>query len=353
MARKRRDRTGEHAILPDDVPYLRDFLKAYDAHGNRVVFKGSKPREIEAPFEKRADVSESHRRRCHRGTVGELAANDAEMGTPNPNVPAQLEAIDCPGLGSKRSVDTMMTKEFLPHLDGALIFLKADQLRSKDVVEILEILKVNFGKLEGRVWIVVNKFDGLTREPLYGDADGRTVFDLIHQFMQRLPNPPEQIVFTSKKVYELAVECRRQGAAGTGRRPARRAARPIRFRPNVRATAFTAAFQHLLEDGGISYLRKLILETISEAVPVKSRQAPSDELKQFERRIDAHRLETEQRRVKGGRQQRDQAIQCHDMIQELLMELGTRTEFFRPLAEHLRKSSTSGSLRMRRVFASL
>jgi len=30
-----------------------------------------------------------------------------------------------------------------------LIFLKADQLRSKDVVEILEILKVNFGKLEG------------------------------------------------------------------------------------------------------------------------------------------------------------------------------------------------------------
>ena len=41
--------------------------------------------------------------------------------------------------------------------------------------------------------------------------------------------------------------------------------------------------------------------------------------------------------MKGGRRQRDQAIQCHDTVQELLMELGTRTEFFRPLADHLRE----------------
>jgi hypothetical protein len=48
-----------------------------------------------------------------------------------------------------------------------------------------------------------------------------------------------------------------------------------------------------------------------------------------------HKVETEQRRVKGGRQVRERAITCHDTVLELLMELGTRTEFFRPLATHL------------------
>ena len=72
--------------------------------------------------------------------------------------------------------------------------------------------------------MVVNKFDGLTREPLYGDADGRTVFDLIRQFSFDYEIPPEQIVFTSKKVYERG-RVRRQG-------PADRAAdRPVSPRP--------------------------------------------------------------------------------------------------------------------------
>ena len=29
--RARRDRTGDRALLPDDIPYLNDFLRAYDA----------------------------------------------------------------------------------------------------------------------------------------------------------------------------------------------------------------------------------------------------------------------------------------------------------------------------------
>src|SRR5207244_12242026 len=132
-----------------------------------------------------------------------LLVDDAEVATPNQNIPQKLEAIDCPGLGSKRSVDTIITKEYLPHLDGALIFLRSDQLRSKDVVEILEVLKTNFGKFEGRVWIVINKFDVLTREPLYGDVNGNTVFDLIRQFVHDYQIPAEQVVFTSKRIYEL------------------------------------------------------------------------------------------------------------------------------------------------------
>lgn len=333
--RKRRDRTGEHGILPDDVPYLRDFLRAYDAHGQRVVFKSSPPREIDAPFDKRGTFL-NHDDDATGKPSENLLLYDAEIGTPNPNVPPQLEAIDCPGLGSKRTVDTIQTKEFLPHLDGALIFLKADQLRSKDVVEILEILKTNFGKLEGRVWVVVNKFDGLTREPLYGDADGRTVFDLIRQFSFDYEIPPEQIVFTSKKVYELAVEC---GGKAPLDRAADRLGVPVTdpIPPKCKSDrSQSAAFQHLLDDGGVSHLRKLILETVSDAVSAQIGQAAKRELQQLQEEL-THRVETEQRRVKGGRQQRDQAIQCHDTVQELLMELGTRTEFFRPLADHLRE----------------
>src|SRR5262249_15985565 len=51
----------------------------------------------------------------------------------------------------------------------------------------------------------------------------------------------------------------------------------------------------------------------------------------------AHKVETEERRVKGGRQQLDDAIQCHDTVQELLLEIGSNTDFFRPLAEHLQQ----------------
>src|SRR5262245_24100196 len=52
-ARARRNRAGEHAILPDDIPYLTDYLRSYDAHHQRVVAKDGRPKEIEVPFDRR------------------------------------------------------------------------------------------------------------------------------------------------------------------------------------------------------------------------------------------------------------------------------------------------------------
>lgn len=330
--RPRRDRTGERAILPDDVPYLREFLRSYDAHGARLCLRGQ-PREVQAPFEKRAEFLN------HAPTAGgkpseNLLVADAEIGTPNPNIPYQLEAVDCPGLGSKRSVDTILTKEFLPHLDGALVFLRADQVQSKDVVEIVQILKTNFGKLEGRVWIVVNKFDVLTREPLFGDSKGETVFDLLRGIMEKDGIPGDQVVFTSKRVNELAM-------AHGGKAPLEQVcvlmglppSDPIP--PKCKADrALASAFQHLLEDGGIGHLRKLILETVGDSVAAQISAAAKKELSDLGEEL-THKIDTETRRVKGGKQQLEDAIQCHDTVQELLMEIGTQTEFFRPLAEHL------------------
>ena len=333
--RARRDRTGERTILPDDVPYLRDFLKAYDVHGPRVITKSGPPREVTAPFDKRAEYLN------HAvGTAGTPSENlligHAEVGTPNANIPNQLEAIDCPGLGSKRSVDTIMTKEFLPDLDGALIFVRSDQLRSKDVVEILEILKTNFGKLEGRVWIVVNKFDVLTREPLFGDVNGNTVFDLIRQFATDYQIPAEQIVFTSKRIFELPKDA-------AGKVPLERASERLGVPSNdpippkcKSDRAQASAFQHLLDDGGIGHLRKLILETVGDSVATQISAGAKRELSSLQEEL-THKIDTEKRRVEGGRQQLDDAIACHDAVQELLLELGTNTDFFRALADHLRQ----------------
>lgn len=332
-ARARRNRTGEQSVLPDDIPYLRDFLRAYDVHGNRLIVKAGQPKEAEAPFEKRAYYL-NHAADPAGVPSENLLIWDAEIGTPNQNIPYKLEAIDCPGLGSKRSVDTVMTKEFLPHLDGALIFLMAAQLRSKDVVEILEILKTNFGKLEGRVWVVINKFDMLTREPLYGDAQGKTVFDLIHEFIHDYQIPAEQIVFTSRKVYELP-----RGSEGKVSLDQAAAMFGVPqtdpIPPKCKSDRVLAnAFQQLLNDGGISHLRRLILETVSDSVSSQIVLGARKELRSLSEEL-THKIETEQRRVKGGRQVREQAITCHDTVLELLLELGTRTEFFRPLAEHL------------------
>ena len=335
LARNRRNRTGDHGFLPDDVPYLRDYLRAYDAHHARYVVKTGPAKEMPGDFANRARYL-NHAFDESGPPSENLLLFEAEIATPNPNIPPQLEAIDCPGLGSKRSVDTIQTKEFLPHLDGALIFLRADQLRSKDVVEVLEILKTNFGKLEGRVWVVVNKFDGLAREHLYGDVEGRTVFDLIRLFLTDYQIPPEQIVFTSKRVFELA------GANG-GKAPQEQTAMLLGVAPQEpippRCKAdrvLSSAFQHLLDDGGIAHLRRLILETISDAVSVQISAAAKREIQLLQEEF-THKVEVEHRRVKGGKQQRDDAILCHDTVQELLHELGTRTEFFRPLADHLRE----------------
>src|SRR5262249_60226224 len=98
---------------------LRDYLRAYDAHGPRVVAR-DRHREVAIPFEKRAEYLNHAVNPAGVPSENMLIA-DAEVGTPNPNIPTSLEAIACPGLGTNRSADTIMTKEFLPHLDGALI----------------------------------------------------------------------------------------------------------------------------------------------------------------------------------------------------------------------------------------
>jgi hypothetical protein len=332
-ARARRNRTGEHVILPDDIPYLTDFLRSYDAHNQRLIAKDGRPKEIEIPFERR-DSYLNHPAGASGPPSETLLIWDAEIGCPNPNIPVQLEAIDCPGLGSKRTIDTVMTKEFLPELDGALIFLKADQIRSKDIVEVLEILKTNFGnKLEGRVWVVCNKMDVLTRTHHFGEQDGRTYYDVIHDFLRDYQLPAEQIVFTSKRIYELA--------EGNGKAPLEQAAVLLSVTPQEPIPPkckgdrmLATAFQHLLDDGGISHLRKLILDTVPGAVSQQIAGLAKRELQALQEEL-LHKVETEQRRVKGGRQQRDQAIQCHDTVLELMMDLGTRTEFFRPLADHI------------------
>src|SRR5262249_16680563 len=79
-ARARRDRTGERGILPDDVPSLRDFLRAYDAHGPRVVTR-DRPREVAVPFEKRAEYL-NHALNDAGVPTENLLISDAEVGTP-------------------------------------------------------------------------------------------------------------------------------------------------------------------------------------------------------------------------------------------------------------------------------
>lgn len=327
-------RAGEHAILPDDIPYLRDFLRAFDSHGQRVVREGN-PHEITAPYERRG-----HYVNHSTDPTGVPSENyllrEADIGCANENIPAELEAIDCPGLGSKRSVDTVMTREFLGYLDGAFIFVLASQLRSKDVVDILETLKVTFGRLEGRVWVVVNKFDTLTHEPLFGDANGNTVFDLIRQFLDDYGIPASQVVFTSNKVFALPKDA-------NGRVPIDRAADRLGvpaadpIPPKCRADSGLAeAFGQLIADGGIAHLRQLIRRTVADAVAAQIGGGARRELDSLADEL-TRKIETENRRVSGGRQQRDHAITCHDTVLELLLEVGTHNELFRPLADHIQQ----------------
>src|SRR5262249_19319644 len=148
--------------------------------------------------------------------------------------------------------------------------------------------------------------------------------------------PAEQMVFTSKRIHELPKD---KGGKVPPERAAERLGVPANdpIPPRCKSDrVLAAAFQHLLDDGGIGHLRKLILETVSDSVSAQISAAAKREMAALKDEL-THKVETEQRRVKGGKQQLDDAILCHDTVQELLLELGTRNEFFRPLAEHLQQ----------------
>jgi len=333
LAQRVQDDPNARPFLEHDVAYLRSFLESYDAHGRAVVEPVSEVRDV--PFDNRSQFI-NHMVGEHGGD--QLLLREAELLIANTRIPTELEMCDLPGLNSKRSIDTIITTDFLNLLDGALLFVNvAENLFNATVSEILVRLKQHFGgSLEGRAWVIFNKCDTLTDNHYHPASGTASVFDNIRKFLSENGVPISQVCFTSSRVHSLVDPT-------TGRADPQRVAdalfRPIaELVPNTCPAEMRPLYEELLKDGGVGRLRDLILTQVGNSVAVKIREQSERALREYVAELE-QRVETERRRIKGGRNLTLQAQICRATLLPLREALGERPEQFpllAELAEHLR-----------------
>jgi GTPase SAR1 family protein len=260
--------SANRPVLPDDVPYLKAFLGSYEAGASKkLVGAASVIRDV--PYaEKDKYLTHTHDDSGRIPASQNLLISEATIHFPTERFDPELEMVDCPGLGSGRSVDDLLTEEYIPQLDGALLFLRADSMYSAQVFSILNKLKETFrDDLRSRVWVIVNKMDTPAREAkLDGDAQGMTTFDLIAQLESQHGIPLSQVCLGCNDIFILP----RTGAGEVERTRALNALKlEVADEPALKAKidpALHEAFEEMLRDGSISRLQKLMKERIAPSV---------------------------------------------------------------------------------------
>jgi len=252
-------------VLAEDVPYLRCFLKSHQDHAAGLIAPSGKA--VDASFEQR-DTLLTHG--TGLASSPSLLLAEAVLGFPSDVLDAKLELIDCPGIGASRSVDSLLTKEYLPTLDGALVFCRADEPFAGTVEELLADLKDSFtkhgrGGLASRVWVVVNKMDVPSREAKLGDGD-KSLFATVRKFEPKHGIPLDQIVFGCEDIHKLAKKGPFDRAAALDKIKLEPEDESVVAQRLADCPPLQKAFEGLLTDGGVGYLRTLIREVIGKAV---------------------------------------------------------------------------------------
>ena len=263
--------SSQRPVRKKDVPYLRAFLQSYeDGKAKHLV------REV--PLTEAVSFADRERLLKHDPGADEetvrasqyLLVSESRIAFDTDRIDHELELVDLPGLGSGRSVDDLLTKEFIHHLDGALVFLRADSMDSAEVSEILNELQARFrDNLKSRVWVVVNKMDAPERHAKVAAPGKDNTFNVIVDLMRKSNIPLSQVVFGCNGVYEAA-----QSNGGTADRTTALALVKLSQKGDDEAVRkqleptpeLVAAFEELLKDGSIGLLQRLIKDRVGPSV---------------------------------------------------------------------------------------
>lgn len=268
--------SGQRAVLPKDKPYLHAFLQSYDDYKSQNLV-----REV-AKVEKVDDYTSKDKILQHpvdgnMVPTPYLLLSEAAITFNTERIDPELELVDCPGILSGRSVDDLLTMQYIQQIHGALVFLRADALDGREVGEIFTQLTTRFSKnLGSRVWVVVNKMDVPERDAKLGlgpdgepDPRGLSVFDVISKILRDGKIPDTQVRFCCNGIYRLSAEVPDRTA------PRGQALDRIKLWPAdeeaLRARlasepGLLTAFDELLRDGGVSSLRDLLTNTVGASV---------------------------------------------------------------------------------------
>ena len=264
--------SARRPIRQKDIPYLRAFLQSYDdAKSRRLV-------RPDVAYSEIVSYADRERLLMHDPNVPDdqvspsqyLLVAESIVSFPTDQIDPELELVDCPGLGSGRSVDDLLTKEYIQQLDGAIVFLRAGAMDSAEVSEILSELRGRFREnLLSRVWVVVNQMDVPERHAKIGGPKKQTTFDVIIDLMQKNTIPLSQVCLGCNGIFELA-----NASGGKAERASALATIKLTYpgddatiKARLAATPELAeGYEELLKDGSVGLLRRLIKERVGPSV---------------------------------------------------------------------------------------
>ena len=317
--------------LREDVKHLHQFLTAKARNPNLIA---DPPKQIVGEDYGKRYAYTTHTSDAPRPEV--LLVREARFRIDNRQLPEDLELCDLPGLDSKRTIDDLVTWEYLPELHGTFLFVNVGgNLLTEGMVKILLRLKADFKHgVAGRAWVIFNKMDTLTADHFRPGKDN--IFDIIGKFLEAIGIPESQVVFCSKKIWDAARAGQPSPLAASHADPAaaaqimgQPAASPV---PEACPPGLRPAWNELLRDGGIGHLRTLMFRDVATALAAEIRRDVSrllDEFHaEFERRVAAAR-----RRLTMDRSELIKAMTCRNVVLNLRGDLGTRPGDFAVLAE--------------------
>ena len=307
--------------LKEDLAYLKDFINAYAKHSNMVRLP---PKELLGQsYEKR--YSYTTHTKGGPGTET-LLVREARFKIDNKQLPVDLELCDLPGLDSKRSIDDIVTWEYLPDLHGTFLFVNVGgNLLTEGMLKILTRIHKEFkGKLAGRAWIIFNKMDTLTGDHFRpGGTDN--IFATISKLLEKTGIPESQVCLSSKKIWDAAV--RGGGVADLAQAALsmnQTAADPT---PATCPPGLHDAWKELLKDGGISNIRRLMFRDVAETLAAQIRIDVDRAFDDFAAGLAA-RVAAEKKRLSMGSGELQAAMTCYNVVLQLKVALGSRPQEF-------------------------
>jgi hypothetical protein len=311
----------ERPRLIDDLKYLKEFLLSYEK--NKSILTTVAKVQTNLAYEKRYDYT-THARGSASSEV--LLLREARFNIDNPRLPEDLELCDLPGLDSKRTIDDVVTWEYLPSLHGTFLFVNAgSNFLTVAILEILAKFGREFrGKIGGRAWVIFNKMDSLTGDSFRpGGQDN--IFGTIARFLEKSGIPETQVCFASKKIWDAAVKAGGTAdpaaAASTMCQPV---ANPI---PDSCPPGLRTAWQELLKDGGVSLIRRLMFQDVAVTLAAQIRTDVDQKVEEFAREFTA-KVTAEQKRSTMNQSDLQAAMTCYYAVLNLRVALATRLAEF-------------------------
>lgn len=315
-------------ILEHDIIVLKALLTAYKRYHHEL------PRWLENI---RNEPFASRTRFVNYGKGADEAnplLNEAIIGFDSNHLSERLQIFDLPGPGAKSSIDEWTTRQFLPQMDGIMLFLNCTRLGDESVERLFNELRMRFReRTSKRVWIVMTRWDGPTSAALDGEhseKNSESVFTAIRKMLDEKQLPQAQMRFVCGPWYtandESFVKTHFRSRLGSDRLPAGLQACP-ELQPH---------FEELFKRGGILSLRSLILEALPRDVCSEILESAETSLKRLRQEF-LRRFENEVRRQTATAIQSATAAQFSTKMGTLVMDLESDLTTFEPHAVQLRQ----------------